>query len=124
MLPNSVSYCRAKPLKVLAAAPRPRKRVGSWLRSQIGPLARRGIPGCLMFCQSNVNSKCLFSWDLPRNRMGWMGLRCPARTADCRWYDAHALRTAVRVKSTGDDPAPASSWRAQLQKSSRADLQF
>ncbi len=25
MLPNSVSYCRAKPFKVLAAAPRPRK---------------------------------------------------------------------------------------------------
>ena len=26
MLPNSVSYCRAEPSKVLAAAPRPRKR--------------------------------------------------------------------------------------------------
>ena len=25
MVPNSVSYCRAKPFKVLAAAPRPRK---------------------------------------------------------------------------------------------------
>ena len=47
VVPNSVSYCRAKPFKVLAAAPRPRKRVGSGLRSQIGPLARRGIPGCL-----------------------------------------------------------------------------
>ena len=39
MLPNSVSHCRAEPFKVLAAAPRPRKRVGSGLRSQIGPLA-------------------------------------------------------------------------------------
>ena len=26
MLPNSVSYCRAKPFKVLAAAPRPREK--------------------------------------------------------------------------------------------------
>ena len=51
MVPNSVSHCRAEPFKVLAAAPRQRpdpvKRVGSGLRSQIGPLARRGIPGCL-----------------------------------------------------------------------------
>ena len=26
MVPNSVSYCRAKPFKVLAAAPRPREK--------------------------------------------------------------------------------------------------
>ena len=26
MVPNSVSYCRAEPFKVLAAAPRPRKK--------------------------------------------------------------------------------------------------
>ena len=35
MLPNSVSYCRAKPFKVLAAAPRPREkgrfRVAIWV---------------------------------------------------------------------------------------------
>ena len=54
MLPNSVSYCRAEPSSVLAAAPRPRKKAqkglvrGCDLRSaprEIGPLARRGIPG-------------------------------------------------------------------------------
>ena len=38
--------CRAEPFK--RQRPDPVKRVGSGLRSQIGPLARRGIPGCLI----------------------------------------------------------------------------
>ena len=38
MFPHSVSFCRAEPSKLPAAAPRPRKRVGSRLRSQIGPM--------------------------------------------------------------------------------------
>ena len=43
--------------------PGPAKRVGSGLRSQIGPLARRGIPGCLRSApeherrQHPINSK-------------------------------------------------------------------
>ena len=40
------SYCRAEPSKVPAAVPRPRKRVSSGLRSQIGPPSPPWIPGC------------------------------------------------------------------------------
>ena len=48
MLPNPVSYCRAGAVQSASgSAPTPQKGVGSGLRSQIGPLARRGIPGCL-----------------------------------------------------------------------------
>jgi hypothetical protein len=51
MLPNSVSYCRAKPFKVLAAAPRPREkgrfRVAISDRPPSPPSCRRGISGCL-----------------------------------------------------------------------------
>ena len=43
--PNS----RAEPSKSVSgsAHPDPAKKVDLWLRSQIGPLVRRGIPGCL-----------------------------------------------------------------------------
>ena len=50
--------CRAEPVKVLAAAPPPHKRVGSGLRSQIGPLARRGIPFPIAFLSKYYYRHC------------------------------------------------------------------
>ena len=75
--------CHAEPSTVPAAAPRPRKRVGSGLRSQIGPLARRGIR---LFLR-------LFYPRLPEIGTG-------ARTsqyASNRPYAVEPLRLAVRL---------------------------
>ena len=69
MVPNSVSYCRAKPFKVLAAAPRPREKG----RFRVAILDRPPSP----------------SWDL---RLPEIGTR--ARTSQYA-YVIHVIRVLI-----------------------------
>ena len=65
MLPNSISYCRAKPFKVLAAAPRPREKGDPPKKTELhrtpeGSRART-VPALLLENQPSISGSTITS---------------------------------------------------------------